>query len=114
MNSKPTHLINRIEVGGSHRNSKMTALNPTDNNVLLILGEVRGDVKGIARALSSHEAKINNVEAASEARFAELEARISNLESIRTRVGAMAVGVGLTSAIAANKLPAIIQFILGG
>lgn len=72
----------------------MTAIRPQDSNVLLILGEVRGDVKGIAKNLAALDAQINAVEDTSDIRFAKLEARLGTLEAIKTRIGGLALGVG--------------------
>ena len=92
----------------------MTTINPQDASVLLILGEVRGDVKGIAKALNTLEANINAVEAASDVRFSKLESRVGSLEAIKLRIGGLAVGAALFAGFTADKLPALMHIILGG
>jgi Ni,Fe-hydrogenase I large subunit len=85
-----------------------------ESHVLLVLGEVRGDVKGIARTLNSLEKKIEEVEQQSSTRISALEKRVGVLESIKVRVAAFCTAVALMSAAAFNKLPALINFIMGG
>jgi hypothetical protein len=87
----------------------MTAPNLQDTNVLLILGEVRGDVKGIVKSLSSLEANINAVEDASDIRFSKIESRISQLEQIKTRVGGLALGVGIAAGATSGTLIAFVK-----
>lgn len=57
----------------------MTSPNLQDSHVLLILGEVRGDVKGIVNTLRTLEANINAVETTSEARFIKIEGEAKGL-----------------------------------
>lgn len=92
----------------------MTAFTPQDSSVLLILGEVRGDVKGIARSLATLDAHINAVEATSDARFSKLEGRVGGLEAIKIRIGGLALGVGIFSGFAAPKIIPAILAALGG
>jgi hypothetical protein len=92
----------------------MTTINPQDASVLLILGEVRGDVKGIAKAINTLEANINAVEAASDVRFSKLETRVGSLEAIKLRIGGLAIGVGLFVGFTADKLPSLINILIGG
>lgn len=92
----------------------MTQPNPQDSHVLLILGEVRGDVKGIVQALSSLDARLASVEASTDARLKKLEDRVAALEAIKSRIGALAVGVGLAAGATAESIPKILTAIIGG
>lgn len=92
----------------------MTTPTPQEAQVLLILGELRGDVKGIASTLKTYDARINDLEDTADARFGKIEVRVKALEDIKLRVGGLALGVGLASGLAAPKLPQLISILLGG
>jgi hypothetical protein len=92
----------------------MTGFSPQDANLLLILGEVRGDVKGIIKTLASLDANIKSVEEEAAARFAKLDTRVAALERIAIRIGGLAVGVGVASGVLSQKLLPAIATILGG
>jgi hypothetical protein len=92
----------------------MTGFSPQDANLLLILGEVRGDVKGIIKTLASLDANIKSVEEEAAARFAKLDARVAALERIAIRIGGLTVGVGVASGVLSQKLLPAIATILGG
>ena len=75
----------------------MTHPSPQEASVLLILGEVKGDVKNILKTLTAYDARINAVEDASDARFSNIEQRLKTLEDLKLRIGAIAIGVGLAA-----------------
>lgn len=90
----------------------MTHPSPQEASVLLILGEVKGDVKNILKTLTAYDARINAVEDASDARFAKIEGRLKTLEDLKLRIGAMAVGVGVAAGIFGQAaFPTILKFI---
>lgn len=89
----------------------MTHPSPQEASVLLILGELRGDVKGLVSSFASIQAHINAVEETSDARFTKLEGRVRSLEEIKLKVGAVALGVGLAAGLLGPKLPVLLKLI---
>lgn len=84
-----------------------------DTHVLIILGEIRGDVKGISRSIMSLENKIDEVEKKSAQRTRDLEDRVSSLEAVRTKIAAFVTVLGLVGAGVGAKFPAILSFLIG-
>lgn len=90
----------------------MTHPSPQEASVLLILGEVKGDVKNILKTLTAYDARINAVEDASDMRFAKIEARLKTLEDFKLRIGAVALGVGVAAGFFGQAtFPAILKLI---
>lgn len=90
----------------------MTHPSPQEASVLLILGEVKGDVKNILKTLTEQGARINAVEDTADARFTSIEQRLKTLEDLKLRIGAMAVGVGLAAGFFGQAaFPTVLKFI---
>lgn len=70
----------------------MTNPLPPDAHALVILGEVRGDLKGLLRSQQELIEHLNRVETQHSDRIAALTARISVLEGYRLKIGYFAVG----------------------
>ena len=92
----------------------MTAMNPTETNLLLILGEMRGDLKNIADGLNRLDERVATVESAAEGRHAALAGRVSKLEDLKTRVAGIAVGAAMLVGFTQAKLLVLAQYIFGG
>jgi hypothetical protein len=91
----------------------MTAMNPQETNLLLILGEMRGDLKAIAEGLGKLDKRVASVEQSAEDRHTALAGRVSKLEDIKTRIGGLAVGVGLLVGVTQPQLLNIARHIFG-
>lgn len=91
-----------------------TPILPPEAHLLVILGEVRGDVKGIAKSLASLETRIHDVESAMDTRVGALGARITALETYKTKVAGFTIGLALVLTLTKDKLPALATFIFGG
>ncbi len=92
----------------------MTTPLPPEAHALVILGEVRGDVKGIARTLTAFEDRMSAIEEAQAKRFAGLETRLSALEAYRTKIAGFTIALALFLTLTKDKLPALATFITGG
>lgn len=88
-------------------------MNPTETNLLLILGEMRGDLKAIAEGLSRLDERVATVESATEGRHATLSGRVSKLEDIKTRVAGLAIGAAMIVSVTQPKLLLIAKHIFG-
>lgn len=89
----------------------MTHPSPQEASVLLILGELRGDVKSLVSSFSSLNARLSDVEDVTDARLSKIEGRVRSLEEIKLKVGAVALGVGLAAGLLGPKLPVLLKLI---
>jgi hypothetical protein len=90
----------------------MTHPSPSEASVLLILGEVKGDVKNILSTLIGYDLRLNTLEDTVDLRFSKLETRVKTLEDLKLRVGAMAFGAGIASGLMGPTiLPTILKFL---
>lgn len=91
----------------------MTSPLPPEAHALVLLGELRGDVKGIARTLLDLNVRLAEIEANNGARFGRLEMRLSTLEAYRTKIAGFVIALALLMTLTKDKLPALATFILG-
>lgn len=91
----------------------MTTPLPPEAHALVLLGEVRGDVKGVMRALTDLNVRLAEIEATHGARVSKVEARVSSLESYRTKIAGFTIGIALLLSITKDKLPALATFLTG-
>lgn len=92
----------------------MTALTPQDMNLLVILGEMRGDLRGIAEAINKMDARMSHIESDADLQIAKLSARITKLETLAIRLGTLSVIAALVAGAAQPQLLKLVQFIFGG
>lgn len=92
----------------------MTALTPHDTDLLLILGEMRGDLKAIAEGLGKMDVRVTRVEASADAQIEKLAGRVTKLEGIAIRMGTLAIGIGVLVSVTQPQLLKLAQLIFGG
>ncbi len=92
----------------------MTTVNPQEVSLILILGEMKGDLKNMTNSLTAIDAKISTVDSAAESRHDNHERRLAGLEAIKTRIGALAIAAGILAGAIQPKLAALAQFLIGG
>lgn len=96
-----------------------------ESHLLVILGEVRGDVKGIVRSqidlkerLDDLEERlydhIKQVDQTARSRMSSFDERLGNLESFRMKAAGFVLAVSMISALVGAKLPTILKIIVGG
>ena len=87
----------------------MTHPSPQEASVLLILGELRGDVKSVLLHQRETAARINALEDTTDQRFVKIEARVKVLEDFKTRVAYLAIGVGAASGFLGPFAPVMLK-----
>lgn len=91
-----------------------TPSSPQGDNLLLILGEMRGDLKAVVAGLSKMEAQISSVETKAHERASSLEKRVASLEAIRMKIGTLAVFIAILLTAVRPELLKIVTLIFGG
>lgn len=103
----------------------MTQYTPPEAHLLVILGEVRGDVKGIVRSQTDLSkrlddlenrlyGRIKQVDADAQTRMGDIETRVGALESIRMKVAGFVLAMSLVAAVVGAKAGAIFKVLIGG
>lgn len=88
--------------------------NSPEHQLLLLLGELRGNMANVAATLGRLEGRIDATEEINAARYSDFSDRISKLEAYRLKIAGFTVGVAFLMTMTKDKLPAITQFIFGG
>lgn len=77
----------------------MTQPQQVEAHLLVVLGEVRGDVKGILRTQQDFSARLTEIEKRLGQRVDTVEDRITDLERYRWKVGGFTIAVGILSSL---------------
>lgn len=86
---------------------------PSDaQQIALLVGEVRGDVKALLESQARLEASLSAQQVSLDAEISEIEDRLTKQEGRWIYLAAATIGVGLASPAAASQLLTLIQSIL--
>lgn len=114
----------------------MTTTLPPEAHLLVVLGEVRGDVKGILRTQNDMNVELKALESrlgdrlnkelqalddATKAsisglntRVGSLDTRVTSLEGYRIKIAGVTIGAAILIGLTKDKLPALATFVFGG
>mgnify|MGYP000288898879 CR=1 FL=1 len=103
----------------------MTTPPTPEAHLLVILGEVRGDVKGVLRsqqefskrldALEAHfTSRITKVEQEVDDRLVGIEKRVLSLEAIRLKAAGAILALTLIASVVRDKVAPVFELIFGG
>lgn len=82
----------------------MTGVTSEDTRLLVLFGEMRGDLKALLRSQQELNERLSLNEAATEARLAALDKRVKSLEAVRLKVAGFATALGAFAALLGSKL----------
>lgn len=86
----------------------MTGLTADDTRLLVLFGEMRGDLKSVLQRQEDLSKKIASYEDAVTREIDALDERVAKLESIKLRVAGFATAVGVGAALLGPKAADII------
>lgn len=81
----------------------MTGINADETRLLVLFGEMRGDLKSVLREQQELAKRLATYEDAVTKEIDALDERVSGLEAIRLRVAGFATAVGLLAALLGYK-----------
>lgn len=84
----------------------MTGISADDSRLLVLFGEMRGDLKSLLRQQEELNERLRVSEETLHERISKLDARVKSLEAIRLRVAGFATAMGALAAILGSKLGA--------
>lgn len=82
----------------------MTGISGDDTRLLVLFGEMRGDLKALLRSQQELNERLSFSEAAIHERVSKLDVRMRSLEAMRLKVAGFATAVGAIAAILGTKL----------
>jgi hypothetical protein len=92
----------------------MTIPSPAEvTQLILILGEIRGDVKAQTHMLKAMDARVDDFEKVTEKKFDQVAGRVAALEGLAMKLKIVAAVGGILGGAAIPALPKIITLIFG-
>lgn len=82
----------------------MTGMTADDTRLLVLFGEMRGDLKSLLRSQEELNARLTVSEAAMHERLSSLSNRVKSLEAMRLKVAGFATAIGAFAALLGTKL----------
>lgn len=82
----------------------MTNITTDDTRLLVLFGEMRGDLKALLRSQEDLTLRIKQIEAATNTRYEGLDERLGSLERIRVKVGAYTAALAFAAGLFSDKL----------
>jgi len=95
----------------------MTTPPTNEAHLLVMFGEVRGDVKSLLRSQQELTHRIGITEEHNEARFIKLEGRLKSLEAIRLKVAGFTMALAMMLTLTRHKIAPLFDSVfalLGG
>lgn len=81
----------------------MTGISGDDTRLLVLFGEMRGDLKSLLRSQEELNARLTLSEASTHERINNLSSRVKSLENVKLKVATFATALGAFAALLGSK-----------
>lgn len=91
----------------------MTGISGDDTRLLVLFGEMRGDLKALLRSQQELNERLSVSEEVTNDRMNKLEGRIKSLEAVRLKVAGFATALGAFAALLGSKIGPFFTKLIG-